>query len=237
MTLPPARLPMSTALPPTLVEKVFVQLRRDILQGAHKPGEKLKLEVLQAHYGLSSSPLREALNRLAQEGLVSTDERRGFRAAPMSVEDFTDISRMRLLLELPALAQSIAMGSDSWEGDVLAAYHRLERLESRMGDGPVALDEQWSQRHRDFHAVLLAACPSPRQLASSASLFDQAERYRFLSARFRPASRRKNDEHRRLMQAALERDGRTACALLEEHIMATQRNVVLALREMPGATL
>ena len=84
MTLPPARLPMSTALPPTLVEKVFVQLRRDILQGAHKPGEKLKLEVLQAHYGLSSSPLREALNRLAQEGLVSTDERRGFRAAPMS---------------------------------------------------------------------------------------------------------------------------------------------------------
>lgn len=237
MTLPPARLPMSTALPPTLVEKVFVQLRRDILQGAHKPGEKLKLEVLQAHYGLSSSPLREALNRLAQEGLVSTDERRGFRAAPMSVEDFTDISRMRLLLELPALAQSIAMGCDSWEGEVLAAYHRLERLESRMGDGPVALDEQWSQRHRDFHTVLLAACPSPRQLAWSASLFDQAERYRFLSARFRPASRRKNDEHRRLMQAALARDGKTACALLEEHIMATQRNVVLALREMPGATL
>jgi DNA-binding GntR family transcriptional regulator len=232
MTSPSAVKPMSSARAPTLVEQVFTQLRREILQGMHKPGEKLKLDQLQAHYGLSSSPLREALNRLAQEGLVHADDRRGFRAAPMSIDDINDISRMRILLDVPALAQSTREGCDSWEADVLAAYHRLERLESRMGDGPVALDEEWSRRHRDFHAALLAACPSARQLAWSASLFDQAERYRFLSARFRPASRRKNDEHRRLMKAALERDAGTACALLEEHIQATRRNVILALQQM-----
>ena len=227
----------AAACGPTLVEKAFLQLRRDILQGAHPPGEKLKLEGLQAQYGLSSSPLREALNRLAQEGLVHADDRRGFRAAPMSCEDIEDISRMRLLLDVPALAQSIELGCDAWEGDVLAAYHRLERLESRMGDGPVALDEQWGQRHRDLHLTLLAACPSDRQRAWSASLFDQAERYRFLSARFRPTSRRKNDEHRRLMQAALKRDGETACALLQEHILGTQRNVIVALRQRQEARL
>lgn len=216
----------------TRTESAFLQLRRDVLQGVHKPGEKLKLDLLQDQYGLSSSPLREALNRLAQEGLVRADERRGFRAAPMSAEDIRDITNMRLMLDLPALTQAMATGGDSWESDVVAAFHRLEKLESRLGDGPVVLDHEWSQRHREFHMTMLAACPSTRLLSLSASLFDQAERYRHLSARHRQNARRKNEEHRRLMQAVLRRDTATACAMLEEHIRGTERNVVLALKKL-----
>lgn len=220
---------------PTLTEQAFQQLRRDVLHGIHKPDEKLKLDLLQNQYGLSSSPLREALHRLAQEGLVRADERRGFRAAPMSPEDISDISRMRVMLDLPTLTQAISLGGEPWESDIVAAFHRLEHLESRMGDGPVVLNEEWSRRHREFHMALLAACPSARQLAWSASLFDQAERYRYLSARHRQSSRRKQEEHRRLMQAVLKRDAATACALLEEHIRGTERHVLLALRKMDAA--
>lgn len=216
----------------TVAERAFQQLRRDVLQGVHPPGEKLKLDVLQSHYGFSSSPLREALNRLTQEGLVRSDERRGFRAAPMSAQDIGDITRMRLMLDVSALREAIAHGDDAWESELVAAYHRLERLESRLPDGPVVLDEEWGRRHRDFHMALLAACPSPRQLAWSASLFDQAERYRYLSARHRQSAHRKEEEHRRLMQAVIRRDADTACALLHEHIEGTQRNVLVALRKL-----
>lgn len=83
--------------------------------------------------------------------------------------------------------------------------------------------------HRDFHATLLAACPSQRQLALSASLFDQAERYRRVSARYRKTARRKSTEHKRLMDATLKRDADNACALLAEHIKGTQRNVEAAM--------
>lgn len=224
-----------TGTPPgTVSEQAFLSLRRDVLQGEHPPGAKLKLELLQVQYGFSSSPLREALNRLAQEGLVRADERRGFRVAPISVEDMADITRMRLMIDVSALRDAIAAGDDAWEADLLASFHRLERLEARLPEGPVVLDADWVQRHRDFHRALLAACPSQRQLALSASLFDQAERYRRISGRHRQNLRRKNEEHRRLMQATLKRDADTACALLSEHMLSTQRNVVAALRKMPG---
>lgn len=214
------------ALP--LVDQAFQQLRRDVLTGTFAADTKLKVEELQATYGFSSSPLREALSRLSQEGLVRADERRGFRVASLSLQDLADITRMRMMLDVQALREAVEHGDDAWEAAIVAAYYRLEKVESRLPEGPVILDDEWSALHRDFHAALLAACPSPRQLAWSASLFDQAERYRRYSARYRKASRRKSNEHKKLMDATLRRDAATACAMLTDHIGGTLRNVEAA---------
>ncbi len=213
-----------------LTEQAFRSLRHDVLAGTFVPGGKLKLDELQRHYGYSSSPLREALSRLAQEGLVRADERRGFRVAALSLDDLNDITHMRLMLDVEALRGSIAAGDDAWEAAIVAAFHRLEKVESRLSDGPQVLDEEWSELHRAFHLSLLDACPSERQRRFSASLFDQAERYRRFTARHRQVSRRKSAEHRRLMDAVLRRDADTACALLAEHIRSTQRNAEVAMR-------
>jgi DNA-binding GntR family transcriptional regulator len=220
---------------PPLVDQAFQRLRQDVLTGTFAAGKKLKVEELQNAYGFSSSPLREALSRLSQEGLVRADERRGFRVAPLSVDDLADITRMRLMLDVQALREAIEQGDDAWEAAIVAAYHRLEKIESRLPDGPVILDDEWSGLHRDFHAALLAACPSQRQLAWSASLFDQAERYRRFSARYRKAARRKSNEHKRIMDATLRRDADTACALLSDHILGTQRNVEAAFHAAEAA--
>lgn len=220
---------------PPLVEQAFGRLRKDVLIGAYPAGTKLKVEELQAAYGFSSSPLREALSRLAQEGLVRADERRGFRVAPISSEDLADITRMRLMLDVQALAEAIRHGDDAWEAAIVAAFHRLEKVESRLGDGPVLLDDEWGALHRDFHMALIAACPSERQRQWCASLFDQAERYRRYSARFRKSPKRKVAEHKRLMDAVLKRDAQTACALLQDHILGTQRNVEAVLKSVETA--
>lgn len=218
-----------------LVEQAFARLRKDVLSGTYAAGVKLKVEELQQAYGFSSSPLREALSRLAQEGLVRADERRGFRVAPLSADDLEDITRMRLMLDVQALEDAIREGDDAWEAVIVAAFHRLEKVESRLSDGPVILDDDWSTLHRDFHLALLAACPSERQRAWSASLFDQAERYRRFSGRFRKSLKRKTNEHKRLMEATLKRDTDTACALLREHILSTQHNVEAILQAQTAA--
>lgn len=218
-----------------LVDQAFLRLRHDVLTGNFAAGSKLKVEELQTAYGYSSSPLREALSRLAQEGLVRADERRGFRVAALGPEDLRDITRMRLMLDVQALRDAIEHGDDAWEAAIVAAYYRLEKVESRLSDGPVILDEEWSALHRDFHLALLAACTSERQRAWSASLFDQAERYRRFSARFRKSARRKSNEHKRLMDATIRRDADTACALLADHIGGTLRNVEAAF-ELAQAT-
>lgn len=222
---------------PPLTEQAFHRLRHDVLTGTFDAGRKLKVDELASAYGCSSSPLREALSRLTQEGLVRADERRGFRVAPLSLADLSDITRMRLMLDVPALADAMRHGDDGWEAAIVAAFHRLEKVESRLAEGPLLLDEDWSTLHRDFHLALLAACPSERQRQWSASLFDQAERYRRFSARHRRQARRKSGEHKRLMEATLRRDVDTACALLREHILGTQRNVEAVLKAADPAAV
>lgn len=219
----------------TVSEQAFLVLRQDVLSGRHPPEAKLKLDSLQSLYGFSSSPLREALNRLVQEGLVKADERKGFRVTPISPDDLADITKMRLMLDIAALTESIQSGDDAWEAHIVAAFHRLEKIESRLPQGPVVLDAEWSQRHRDFHLSLMAACPSERQRSWSMSLFDQAERYRHFAARHRTVSKKKDEEHRSLMNAVLRRDVPTATLLLAEHISSTQANVLAAFKKQAAS--
>lgn len=213
----------------TLTEQAVMRLRRDVTLGVFEPGKKLKLDELQALYGYSSSPLREALSKLSQEGLIRADERKGFRVADISRADLEDITRMRLMLDVQALQSAMRCGDDEWEAAIVAAHYKLDKLERSLPEGPVVLDEGWSAAHQEFHLALLAACDSPRLLQWCAHLFDQAERYRQFSARHRKTNRRKSSEHKRLMDAVIRRDLATASELLSEHIASTQRNVLLAL--------
>lgn len=212
-----------------LTEQALISLRRDVTFGVFEPGQKLKLEELQTRYGFSSSPLREALSKLSQEGLVRADERKGFRVAEMSRADLQDITRMRLMLDVQALQSAMQAGDAEWEATVVAAHYKLDKLERALPEGPVVLDEVWVSTHRAFHLSMLGGCESPRLLQWCANLFDQAERYRQFSARHRKTNRRKAAEHRRLMETVIKRDIPTACQLLGDHISSTQHNVLTAL--------
>lgn len=203
-------------------------LRQDILMGVLPPETRLKTEELQKRYGLSSSPLREALSRLVQEGLVVSDERRGARVSPLSLQDFEQILELRLLVETAALKSAIREGGAEWEAELVAAHYRLNKVEIELGAQPVLLTEEWETLHRRFHLALLAACPNDRQRTLSATLFDQAERYRRLSGRTRH-THRPAQEHQRLSDATLARDEETAAALLQEHLCTTFDNVRHAL--------
>jgi GntR family transcriptional regulator, carbon starvation induced regulator len=211
---------------PMLSETAFRVIRQQILRGEIPPGEKLRIEVLQREHTLSSSPLREALNRLVAEGLVIADDHRGFRAAPMSASDLKDITNFRLVIEPSALAQSIANGNDEWEGKVVAAFHRLEKIEQRIAQDQALFNEEWTERHKEFHMSLLSSTPSSRLFAACSSLFDQAERYRRFSAMNRTRPRDTTGEHRRLMETAIARQTDLATALLRDHMMRTAENVI-----------
>ncbi|MDF2115965.1 FCD domain-containing protein [Roseiarcaceae bacterium H3SJ34-1] len=211
---------------PSLSEQAYRLLRHQILRREIPPGERLRMEVLQREYSFSSSPLREALNRLVVEGLVTADDHRGFRAAEMSAEDLHDITAFRLVNEPAALAQSIARGDDAWAGHVISTHHQLEKIEEKIAREEAHWNEEWTARHKNFHMALVSAADSVRLVTICSSLFDQAERYRRFSARNRVNPRDTKDEHRRLMEAAVGRQGELAVALLKEHLQRTTRNVI-----------
>lgn len=218
-----------SAEPKTLVESAYRNLRRDIIEGRLAPGEKLRVEHLKDHYGVGAGTLREALSLLIADALVVSQGQRGFRVAPVSLEDFADITRTRVMLESEALRQSIAMGDDAWEGDLLAAFHRLSKAEEKR----IGADdrEEWEERNRIFHEVLISACPSRWIKHFLSILYQQAERYRRLSLSLRPIPRDVHAEHEALLQAAMERDADQAAAILGEHIMLTFRSIEAIPRE------
>ena len=220
-----------------LAEQAYRRLRQSIVKCEFAPGQRLRVEELSRQYEISSSPLREALSRLAEQGLVQAFENRGFHVAPLSVAGIADLTRVRLLIECEALRDAMAHGGDAWEAGVVAAAHGLALVEKRLGDQAPALDESWSGRHREFHLALYGGGTSPMLNNLVGVLFDNAERYRQFSARHRKVKRSKNAEHQQLMNAVLQRDADAALGLLRQHISGTERNVVEALISMAPGTL
>ncbi len=209
--------------PKTLVESAYRALRRDITEGRLAPGEKLRVEHLKDNYGVGAGTLREALSLLISDALVVSQGQRGFRVAPVSLDDFEDITRTRVMLECDALRQSIAMGDDAWEANLLAAFHLLTKAEEkRIGSDD---REEWEERNRVFHEALISACPSRWLKHFLSILYQQAERYRRLALYLKPIPRDIHDEHEALLRAAIARDADKATAILAEHIQLTFRSI------------
>lgn len=220
-----------------LAERAYRELRQGIVRGDFAPGARLRLDELSRRFAVSSSPLREALNRLSEQGLVRTLENRGFRVAPLTAAGVADLARVRTLTECEALRDAIAHGGDAWEAQAVAAAHALALVERRLGDEPRALDDDWSARHREFHLSLYAGCTSPLLLELADVLFDNAERYRRWTARSRQGPRRKHDEHQQLLAATLARDAERAAELLRRHIGRTAQLAAAALADSMEASL
>jgi len=211
---------------------VLRQMREDILCCVLKPNERLRFGELRQRYDTSVGTLREALSHLVSEGLARTEAGRGFTVAPISLADFLDLSELRVYLETRTLADAIRHGTDAWEAEIVSSYFLLSKLAAPRQDDPVSVKREWRKRHKRYHDSLVATCTSPWSLHFRSELFDQAQRYHWLTM-IHARSRRRN-EHLDLRDAVLARDVDTACKLIEAHIRTT---VEQAASEVPGLTL
>ena len=202
----------------TLIGEAFERIREDIITSRLHPGEKLRIEHLRQLYGIGTSPLREALSRLVSEGLVTTEGQRGFWVPPVSAEDYADIVETRVVLESYALHESIRRGDDEWEGRVVATYHNLRKIEQRLAVEPENFFPDWWGRNHLFHDALIAACPLRWLLRFHGVVFDLHNRYHRISMKTVNISPDLFEDHRLLMERALERDADVAVAVLERHI-------------------
>jgi DNA-binding GntR family transcriptional regulator len=210
----------------TKTTETFQVLRTAILLGDLPPGSRLRTNVLTKQYGISLSSLREALAQLSAEGLTRTQAHRGFTVSPISIEDLTDLTRVRIGVETLCITWAIELGNLEWESHILAASHRLAntaRMMDRYSHSP-----QWAEAHRVYHAALVSACDSPRLLQIRQQLYEQSERYRRFEvtvARNRDA----DDEHRRIADATIARDIPLATRLMREHINRTAGNIIKSM--------
>jgi GntR family carbon starvation induced transcriptional regulator len=186
-------------------------------------------EELAKRWSLSPTPLREAYQRLAAEGLVVYTAQRGVHVAPLSLAEMKDIYRLRLLLEPMALEESIAHGDDSWLDEIQHAYQRLSSWFVN-GEGPDLGNRDELSRYEDdhmaFHRALVSASPSVWLLRIVLTLRAHSHRYHLLSWPQRGGVDAARREHAALFEATYRQDTAQAVAVCRTHIELTYESVL-----------
>lgn len=206
-------------------ERVYASLHRAVLQGEFAPEQALKPQELATHHGVSLAVVREALLRLAGEGLAVRLPNRGFAVPATGADRWQQIAEARAMVEPAMLVLAIERGDLEWEASVRAAHHRLAGTPTHAREGDPHVSDAWAEAHRIFHRTVLAACGNDVLLETFDRLWTAGELARRWSALSNPG-RDAAAEHRALEEATLARDAGRAADLLRRHLERTAEALV-----------
>ena len=213
----------------TLVELAYKALRTDIISAHRQAGERLRIDRLKTLYGVGPTPLREALQRLSVDGLVLALGNRGFMVAPLDADEFLDLNRARIAIEIQALGMAIENGDAEWESQVAGAAYRLAKVDASLKSADESPMAAWAVANSAFHLACVAACGSNWLLKVRATIDAQCERYRHASVDMKRLERDLEAEHRAIAQAVLDRASESACSLVSDHYCRTADVLVAEL--------
>jgi DNA-binding GntR family transcriptional regulator len=198
----------------TKSEFAYTRVRELILSGELEPGAVINQAVLARQIGISTTPLREALKRLKQQGLVELDAHRDARVTPLDAEEARDLLEVRRSLD--PLAANLAADRRTKQ-DVAEMRASLDGLQALPSNPSV----QQLVAHRRFHTAVYRASHNALLVETLDGLWDTADRYRrhgLQVERTDEERAEKDREHRLLFEAIVEGDGVTAADVMTAHI-------------------
>lgn len=210
----------------SLTETTYRALRADVVGGRFEPGKKLKIGEVAERLCASPSVIREAMSRLASEGLVIAEPQRGFRIAPLEVSELRSLTDARVEIERLCLRDAIAHGGLQWESGIVATLHELSRTPEERGRRGGRVSDEWVIAHSSFHRALVSACGNSWYLKMRDMLYLHSERYRVLALHSSDSDRDLRTEHRDIAEATLAKDVKKVSLLIEDHLRRTMNSVI-----------
>jgi GntR family transcriptional regulator, rspAB operon transcriptional repressor len=205
------------------VERLHEHLREAILDGTLAPGAALSQVALAQQFGVSRTPLREALRLLQREGLIEGEANKRVRVADFSLQDLEELYALRIVNDALGIRITVAR-MDADDDQFLAESLRL--MDSCAGALDVAM---WEHHHKRFHERLVRGAGSRHQRLLR-QLSDHSERYRRLYiSQGRRAWSVGAAEHAAIVDACLARDAQLAAERLARHLSSTVLNVLTAM--------
>lgn len=202
-------------------ERAYRDLKHRILHGRLAAGHQATEQEIADLLSMSRTPVREALVRLAGDGLVEVRARHGMRVLPVTAADIREIYQVLLALEPEAAALAARNG---------ASEETLNVLDSAMRNMEQALEKDdlgtWAENDRAFHVGLVAAARNKRLEVAAATVSDQIHRVRLLTVQLRPRPLRSNEEHRAVVAAIIQGDAETARACHRAHIERAGQSII-----------
>lgn len=210
-------------------ERAYHELKFRILEGRLPPGTTLLETEVANLLSLSRTPIREALIRLEEEGLVAVRPRHGITVKAQSLDDLADIYEVFSTLEVKAAQLAARRGLSKSEADRLRTLMgQLERATQRDDI------EQWSRLDDIFHAEIVSFCGNARLQATLRQYWDQQYRARMAIMPLRPRPTQSDEEHRAIVAAILAGDEIEAGRLHALHRERADRQALDLLRSQSG---
>ncbi len=206
-----------------LNETAYRTIKDDIISCALQPGEEISESVLVERYGLSKSPIRSALMRLRQEGLVVSRGRLGNIVTPVTLGDVQEISQLRLVLEVTATR--LAAGKVG--GDRIRELNQA--VQAGYEPGNEISEAAYLRANREFHCYVAEASGNRRLAALVIDLMEQHERIVHLGLAMQKREHEFLHFHDELVSALIEGDGDRAAELTEQSLRGGLRKVMEAL--------
>ena len=208
-----------------LRELVFTTLRQAILKGELQPGERLMEIQLAEKMGVSRTPIREAIRKLANEGLVTMIPRKGAIVAGISEKMLRDVLRVRMVLEKMAYEYAFENITDEAIEDLKAAERGFEAaVESNDLVGIAEADEK-------FHFIIYEAAGNDKLMEILTTLKENMYRYRMEYAKNRDIRTDLIEDHRAIVETLAERDAESGLKLVENHIRNQENAVMERLKQ------
>jgi DNA-binding GntR family transcriptional regulator len=197
-----------------LSEQLVDVVRNRILSGMVNDDQPIRQDALAAELGVSKIPLREALTRLEQEGLLRSQANRGYFVRPMTAEEAQEVYELRLRLEPDTMALAAVRATDQERAQAQAVFDALYEVTHEQGEGVGAFN-------RALHRALYA--PSGRTVTVNILDRLQVLSERYVRKHLEPLGRdeRANEEHREMLQIWLARDADGMRALAQAHTIKT----------------
>ncbi len=213
----------STDSPPSaLADRAYATLKRQILTCKLRPGERLIEKDLCAAMGISRTPLREALNRLGLEGLVSLVPYHGFEVAPITLQDIRDMCEFRYIVESESAARAAHRATP------LEVEQLLHLAELRYIPGVRDTYEDYLRANSAFHMQLARCSHNARLEAAVISLLDHLQRPLYLGLDVGLEAATATAEHMAVLDAVQQRDAQRAASLMREQILEAEQRMIAA---------
>lgn len=202
---------------------IFESLREAITDGSLAEGAVLRQDNIAKLFNVSRIPVREALTRLEEQGLITTQRYRGSVVASLSLDEIKEIFEFRSLIEPEVIRHSVQSASqDSLEQ--AADYCR------RFGSE--ADPKNWGMLNRQFHYMLYRDCQRPYYLQVVNSALDRIERYQRLQLTLTNGMDRARREHQGMLDASLAGDADRAAELTRQHILGAGQSLIQFLKKV-----
>lgn len=195
-------------------------LREAITKGDLAEGEVLRQEEIAKLFNVSRIPVREALSRLEEQGLVTTKRYRGAVVSALSTDEIREIFEFRALLEPAVLRVSV---------DRLTPAHLKQARLACEAFGREPNSVKWGQLNRDFHYSLYQDAGRPYYLQVIGTALDRVERYLRAQLVLTDGMETARREHKAILEACTDGDAERAATLTRDHILNAGESLIAFL--------